>query len=144
MNCKASGSMPAARRYALFTLVGIAGEDDLDAPDLAPAPVAPPLLARSTARGSRPEPAEKANRSRDLKQASLTAEGPKRFGVGLISEIEQLDGPNATASWPQRALPVKNRLSTADASQSKLRSQRSWPCSAKTCLNANRKTDIAQ
>ena len=24
-----------ARRYALFTLVGIAGEDDLDAPDLA-------------------------------------------------------------------------------------------------------------
>src|SRR5215471_15995803 len=28
-----------ARRYALFTLVGIAGEDDLDAPDLvAPAP----------------------------------------------------------------------------------------------------------
>ncbi len=30
-----------ARRYALFTLVGIAGEDDLDAPDLAPA-VAPP------------------------------------------------------------------------------------------------------
>src|SRR6266700_2624171 len=27
-----------ARRYALFTLVGIAGEDDLDAPDLCPAP----------------------------------------------------------------------------------------------------------
>ena len=24
-----------ARRYALFTLVGVAGEDDLDAPDLA-------------------------------------------------------------------------------------------------------------
>src|SRR5215472_12990114 len=31
-----------ARRYALFTLVGIAGEDDLDAPDLvAPAPPTP-------------------------------------------------------------------------------------------------------
>jgi hypothetical protein len=28
-----------ARRYALFTLVGIAGEDDLDAPDLATTPV---------------------------------------------------------------------------------------------------------
>ena len=27
-----------ARRYALFTLVGIAGEDDLDAPDLGAAP----------------------------------------------------------------------------------------------------------
>src|ERR1700750_1100309 len=33
-----------ARRYALFTLVGIAGEDDLDAPDLAAAsPALPPL-----------------------------------------------------------------------------------------------------
>jgi hypothetical protein len=32
-----------ARRYALFTLVGIAGEDDLDAPDLlAPAPAKSP------------------------------------------------------------------------------------------------------
>src|SRR6201981_1118569 len=30
-----------ARRYALFTLVGIAGEDDLDAPDLSPAVVPP-------------------------------------------------------------------------------------------------------
>src|SRR6266568_1398788 len=29
-----------ARRYALFTLVGIAGEDDLDAPDLDAAPLA--------------------------------------------------------------------------------------------------------
>src|SRR5271167_1042844 len=28
-----------ARRYALFTLVGIAGEDDLDAPDLAGQPI---------------------------------------------------------------------------------------------------------
>src|SRR3954469_13487397 len=27
-----------ARRYALFTLVGIAGEDDLDAPDIGPIP----------------------------------------------------------------------------------------------------------
>src|SRR6201993_658076 len=30
-----------ARRYALFTLVGIAGEDDLDAPDLCAAPSVP-------------------------------------------------------------------------------------------------------
>ena len=36
-----------ARRYALFTLVGIAGEDDLDAPDLIAAPVS-----------QRPEPAK--------------------------------------------------------------------------------------
>ena len=35
-----------ARRYALFTLVGIAGEDDLDAPDLC---AAPPSQAMATA-----------------------------------------------------------------------------------------------
>src|SRR6202045_4945132 len=35
-----------ARRYALFTLVGIAGEDDLDAPDLcAPPPAMSPSIA---------------------------------------------------------------------------------------------------
>src|SRR5258707_4233940 len=36
-----------ARRYALFTLVGIAGEDDLDAPDLDTAPKAEVELAQS-------------------------------------------------------------------------------------------------
>src|SRR5712675_439566 len=36
-----------ARRYALFTLVGIAGEDDLDAPDLCASP--PPTGAVGTA-----------------------------------------------------------------------------------------------
>ena len=57
-----------ARRYALFALVGIAGEDDLDAPDLLvepspvgrgahsarsqPEPRASPRTARSTNRGS--------------------------------------------------------------------------------------------
>src|ERR1700747_700899 len=35
-----------ARRYALFTLVGIAGEDDLDAPDLASGPAPPAELPR--------------------------------------------------------------------------------------------------
>src|SRR3984893_3723520 len=34
-----------ARRYALFLLVGIAGEDDLDAPDLCAAPPPPPTSA---------------------------------------------------------------------------------------------------
>src|SRR4029453_14257907 len=34
-------ALPDARRYALFTLVGIAGEDDLDAPDLCDGPPSP-------------------------------------------------------------------------------------------------------
>ena len=36
-----------ARRYALFALVGIAGEDDLDAPDTAAGPRRPGSTARS-------------------------------------------------------------------------------------------------
>src|SRR5215831_11894961 len=42
-----------ARRYALFTLVGIAGEDDLDAPDLTPA-VSPSASASGSQAPSQP------------------------------------------------------------------------------------------
>src|ERR1700682_6184289 len=35
---KMGAALTYARRYSLFTLVGIAGEDDLDAPDLGAAP----------------------------------------------------------------------------------------------------------
>src|SRR5215472_13348228 len=42
-----------ARRYALFTLVGIAGEDDMDAPDLlSPAQQTPERERRPPARGN--------------------------------------------------------------------------------------------
>ena len=43
-----------ARRYALFALVGIAGEDDLDAPDLnAPEPTQPDTKTPPSNGGSR-------------------------------------------------------------------------------------------
>ena len=42
-----------ARRYALFTLVGIAGEDDLDAPDLEAAPRPAPISRPGRMGGSR-------------------------------------------------------------------------------------------
>ncbi len=42
-----------ARRYALFTLVGIAGEDDMDAPDLGETTA---TAAGRTAQASRPQP----------------------------------------------------------------------------------------
>src|SRR5262245_62079608 len=44
-----------ARRYALFTLVGIAGEDDLDAPDLCfPGSAAEPMRGPATTHGQVP------------------------------------------------------------------------------------------
>ena len=53
-----------ARRYALFTLVGIAGEDDLDAPDLAfqtvdPSPQTGPPIKGNGSNGLRPPPPTK-------------------------------------------------------------------------------------
>src|SRR6476661_1411525 len=43
-----------ARRYALFTIVGIAGEDDFDAPDLCAAPPTAGVGATGIARGAHP------------------------------------------------------------------------------------------
>src|SRR6202171_760812 len=48
-----------ARRYALFALVGIAGEDDLDAPD----PLIEPPLARSPDEGPRGESLQKPSKT---------------------------------------------------------------------------------
>ena len=56
-----------ARRYALFTLVGIAGEDDLDAPDLAagtPSPAPSPAARSQTPLPTYPRPASTKARQR--------------------------------------------------------------------------------
>jgi hypothetical protein len=65
-----------ARRYALFTLVGIAGEDDIDAPDLLdqPSPVMIPVDAsgsidRNVSNGSR----RKSRASKPLLSAEASA-----------------------------------------------------------------------
>ena len=116
-----------ARRYALFTLVGIAGEDDLDAPDLAdPAPEMANIKInrksggnggqqinsdRSTGRGSGNKSAS-ASRQRELStilSASLQAE--------LLREIDGLTSADEAALWAQRRLVAKNQLSAADAQQ---------------------------
>src|SRR3954470_15893792 len=47
-------ALTSARRYALFTLVGIAGEDDLDAPDLNGALEGVPPLASSSYQSNPP------------------------------------------------------------------------------------------
>jgi ERF superfamily len=114
-----------ARRYALFTLVGIAGEDDLDAPDLSPAD--DPLAfqnqslrlnkeACQTQAAGRPllRSAERRARS-ERTTPSLSAEASGELRRGLVSELEQLKNSEALAGWAQRALPLKNQLSTADA-----------------------------
>ena len=101
-----------ARRYALFTLVGIAGEDDLDAPDLVPAVAAHPSLPQVS---SGPVPAA-AKRSRTDKPNApqLTPDASEKLRQQLMSELEQLGDGEALAAWAQRVLPLKNQLSTPD------------------------------
>lgn len=95
-----------ARRYALFTLVGIAGEDDLDAPDLitAAAPAAPPT-----------NPKAKSAKS-ILTRAPML--GPQASADLRQRLLEQLDGLRDNADllgWAKTNLPLKNTLLEPDA-----------------------------
>jgi ERF superfamily len=113
-----------ARRYALFTLVGIAGEDDLDAPDLGADPkggtdpgpngqdsnghafadsAAVPAGARRKAAPTRPpKPVLGPDQSAPLRDR-------------LIAELDALQSADEAASWAHRSLPAKNTLTAADA-----------------------------
>jgi hypothetical protein len=120
-----------ARRYALFTLVGIAGEDDIDAPDLLPAdphvPQVGVLRTEGNAAGQHnnlsPQPAGAALRQPSQRRAgsdtprppALSPEASDHLRARLISELEQLTSAEAFAGWALRALPLKNQCATADA-----------------------------
>jgi ERF superfamily len=116
-----------ARRYALFTLVGIAGEDDLDAPDLM-APTAPPSKAEKPAGnknghlkgaqahstlqfsgGRRPKAVSNPPKSTLKPQASAALRDQ------LTAEIMGINSAEEAAIWAQRVLGAKNSLTTADA-----------------------------
>jgi hypothetical protein len=115
-----------ARRYALFTLVGIAGEDDLDAPDL-------PALklnggdrdvqtAGDTGRvnGHSTSPAITTNGSRrkPLPRPSkpvLAAAASAALRDQLLAEMAGMTGAEELLGWAYRSLPAKNKLTSADA-----------------------------
>jgi hypothetical protein len=126
-----------ARRYALFTLVGMAGEDDLDAPDLinrtntaagppssvTGAPTAAPTnLAGGTGRSPSPHRSlDNGNGRGRLGTAqgrlavSLNAKQSAELRDELVAEIATIDTPERAARWAQQALPAKNWLATVDA-----------------------------
>jgi ERF superfamily len=106
-----------ARRYALFALVGIAGEDDLDAPDLPVEPSpnldAPPNTIRTAQNVQRP-PNGSAHKSRPA-MTVLPAEQSAALRDELIAELNALKGGEELALWALRGLPAKNTLMAADA-----------------------------
>jgi hypothetical protein len=118
-----------ARRYALFALVGIAGEDDLDAPDLnAPTPAdggAKKLqpTGRIQSNGDRNHFGRKIPAGRDVKgrvnsaHAGLKSQLSAVLRDQLLSELKEINSVDAAAMWARRILPAKNSLNVADARQ---------------------------
>jgi hypothetical protein len=109
-----------ARRYALFTLVGIAGEDDLDAPDLgadtnpaAQIPRPPDHRKQGNGQAAAPQP-----RTPSPNSTARTVIGAQLSASLRESLIEQLDGLNSAdeaATWAHRNMPAKNSLTASDA-----------------------------
>ncbi len=115
-----------ARRYALFTLVGIAGEDDLDAPDLI-APTVPdsgrerPVTSNKIARMNGGRGAATSSIGRKGKGqtiANKTMLDPDESAAlrdQLLTDVDRLSAAEDAARWAHRIMAAKNSLAAADA-----------------------------
>jgi hypothetical protein len=119
-----------ARRYGLFTLAGIAGEDDLDAPDLT-TPAAPTSVPKkpkdhvnSRLNGQQQNPAPPATLDGDRPRKTspsmsakpvLRAEESGELRDRLLAELCTLSSDDDAALWAHRSLPQKNLLIATDA-----------------------------
>jgi hypothetical protein len=118
-----------ARRYALFTLVGIAGEDDLDAPNLTTptsqtsAPEKPKGERNRRLNGAQQNPTEQVTVGRKGKiglnsnRPILGPEASAELRDRLIAELNDLTSGDDAAIWAHRSLGEKNKLTAADARQ---------------------------
>ena len=105
-----------ARRYALFTLVGIAGEDDLDAPDRngrPPAEGGAPSGAASAGFARTSRRPQRNGRDRVLPPLDFRASAALRDE--LVREIASLPSPEEAAHWARTALKAKSQLTASDA-----------------------------
>jgi ERF superfamily len=122
-----------ARRYALFTLVGIAGEDDLDAPGLISPPQPTPAHNRRPGRSNgrldgkssnlaertplaRPaKPAVDHNNAKPLAAVNLDIAASAHLRDAMLGELNAIDSEDAATKWAQRRLAEKNKLNATDA-----------------------------
>ncbi len=110
-----------ARRYALFTLVGIAGEDDLDAPDLkAPTAqnvglVTPSADTNSRLNGRQGPSAYKRARASSDRPPILEPEASAVLREQLLAKLEDIASADDAAIWAHRILGTKNSLTATDA-----------------------------
>jgi len=113
-----------ARRYALFTLVGIAGEDDLDAPNLCDGPLSPSTVDRSLRPTDDQSPMPPrtpgdghARRIRaKLKPAvTLNPDQSAALREKLLTELGNIISADLASAWAGEALTAKNSLTATDA-----------------------------
>ena len=113
-----------ARRYALFTLVGIAGEDDVDAPDLdaiAKADAGEPSgpdgrdLNRPVHTGGSDPNVRRRIPPGHLSRVILSAEQSALARDRLLDELGGLNSNDDAVSWAHQSLSSKNTLTVADA-----------------------------
>jgi len=111
-----------ARRYGLFTLVGIAGEDDLDAPDLPVMEVGSGAAqnrdaANAKANGDLP-PSNGNGRAKGLRSPPrnvLPSDASANIRDRMLAEIAGLTSDDDVDRWAYRSLPDKNSLTHKDA-----------------------------
>src|SRR5690242_5348714 len=108
-----------ARRYALFTLVGIAGEDDIDAPDLkAPVPsasavVKPAPNMHGPLNGGQSKSQTPGRRGAKVLQPTKPILGAEASGLSrdqLLGELTAIASCDDAAIWAHRILGAKNSL----------------------------------
>ena len=108
----------------MFTLVGIAGEDDLDAPDLNCQPVANGALrSGATPRGAGSEGAVPGFPGRGAghgngggqDRAILSPDASAECRDRLLRAIVNLPSSEAAGEWARDVLPLKNTLIAGDA-----------------------------
>jgi hypothetical protein len=113
-----------ARRYALFTLVGIAGDDDLDAPDLCDGPLSPSAVDRSsspTDDQSRMPPRTPGDehthrvRAKLERAVALNPDQSAALREKLLTELGTITSADLAATWAREALSAKNSLTATDA-----------------------------
>src|SRR5262245_3163935 len=115
---KMGAALTYARRYALFTLVGIAGEDDLDAPDL---PIAnndtgsPGTKPPGKMNGDSGNAAAKTDFRKSPPKPVLNSQASRAVRDRLGEEIAALDDVEAAVAWATRSLGAKNTLTGEDA-----------------------------
>jgi hypothetical protein len=115
-----------ARRYALFTLVGIAGEDDLDAPDLGAAANAEsnPKAGLDIQTSTKLAPNEQslalsdADRKGNVaryRKILLATDQSEALRDQLVAELGDLKSSDQAADSVHKNLPAKNTLTFTDA-----------------------------